>query len=863
MAIIESFVESTTAPIGLIASVLACLIIALALVGKSADAANPEPVVFHVATNGNDGWSGKMADPDPSNTDGPFATLTRARDAVREMKRGRGLTTPVNVVIRGGTYYLPEPLTLAPEDSGTEECPITFQAYPGETPIISGGRAVGGWYHHRDGIWACSLKDLALNRPIRNLFFLGEPQDLARYPNKDQKNPRLGGWMHTLEPPVQKSFVQWIMRAPDWVEYDIECPKTGDYHLWVRYSGHPGSDAMLTASIDGGSPVDLKNLPTEDYLKFGWSSRIAKIHLTKGQHTVRFTARANHNGFYPDVWVLCEDPQFDPETGSAGPGASVIHFEAEQFSRHGARRGPFPGDDRMTLELGYNPAPPSGLPKDTVLLPVRKTWEAPGAEIVVFTPWLDWLTNVLPIEEVDEESGSLKLGSAPLLDIGPGRRCYVRNILAELDAPGEWHLDEKTATLYFWPPNNRRPGDGEVVMGVLDGLIRSSGDASKERYVSHVHISGLTFSHTSADELGGVECPSDGAVRLADARKFRIADCQFLGVAANAITLEPTTEMVTVEGCLFDGVGSCGVYVPQGRAHTSPGSTLTRHVVVGNEFTRCSQLHTGTGAVEMWAVGGNTIEHNFMHDLPRWAVAMPYTREGHNTIRYNEMRRTCLETGDCGAIHNSGNASEKDNEIAYNLIVDVPGLVTDSRGARASQAYIWAIYLDEAASGYHVHHNVVVGFELGGLDVHKGSNNTFENNIFVGGTKAQTSLRMPIPEAKQIRIVRNIFHYTERDALLHCVHGDNEWTKRGHEIDKNLIFCNGHPVRVAYSGADPNGDSWDGWKALGFDTNSVVADPLFVDLANEDFRLKAESPALKLGFEQIDLSRVGLSGYKE
>jgi hypothetical protein len=47
------------------------------------------------------------------------------------------------------------------------------------------------------------------------------------------------------------------------------------------------------------------------------------------------------------------------------------------------------------------------------------------------------------------------------------------------------------------------------------------------------------------------------------------------------------------------------------------------------------------------------------------------------------------------------------------------------------------------------------------------------------------------------------------------------------------------------------------WKAKGLDTHSVIADPLFVDPAKNDFRLRPESPAFKLGFRPINLADVG------
>ena len=53
------------------------------------------------------------------------------------------------------------------------------------------------------------------------------------------------------------------------------------------------------------------------------------------------------------------------------------------------------------------------------------------------------------------------------------------------------------------------------------------------------------------------------------------------------------------------------------------------------------------------------------------------------------------------------------------------------------------------------------------------------------------------------------------------------------------------------------GRSWAEWQALGHDLHSLYVDPMFVDAANHDFRLKADSPALKMGFQQIDMSQVG------
>ena len=61
---------------------------------------------------------------------------------------------------------------------------------------------------------------------------------------------------------------------------------------------------------------------------------------------------------------------------------------------------------------------------------------------------------------------------------------------------------------------------------------------------------------------------------------------------------------------------------------------------------------------------------------------------------------------------------------------------------------------------------------------------------------------------------------------------------------------------VALQEAEPM-DEWESWKSLGFDQHSVVADPLFVNPDKDDYRLRPDSPALKLGFKPIPLDKIG------
>lgn len=112
--------------------------------------------VIHVsAKTGNDQWSGALARPNRSRTDGPLATLEAAQKAVRHIKAQRDIPNAIRVLIADGCYELDRPLRFRPEDGGEipphrgnwNDCGkvVSYEAVPGATPVISGGRKISGW----------------------------------------------------------------------------------------------------------------------------------------------------------------------------------------------------------------------------------------------------------------------------------------------------------------------------------------------------------------------------------------------------------------------------------------------------------------------------------------------------------------------------------------------------------------------------------------------------------------------------------------------------------------------------------------------------------------------------------------------
>ena len=159
----------------------------LALAATLAQAAEGPKGDFYVSPAGNDAWSGTSPKPNTDQTDGPLATLQGARDAIRRLKASGPLAGPIRVLVAGGTYRLAEPIVFTPEDSGTEQAPITFAAQPGEKPVVSGGLPISGWKKEADGpLWTTVVP--AVNDGtwyFWQLFVAGRRATPARTPNDD------------------------------------------------------------------------------------------------------------------------------------------------------------------------------------------------------------------------------------------------------------------------------------------------------------------------------------------------------------------------------------------------------------------------------------------------------------------------------------------------------------------------------------------------------------------------------------------------------------------------------------------------------------------------------------------------------
>jgi hypothetical protein len=134
------------------------------------------PAVF-VSPTGSDSNPGTEAE--------PFRTLERARIQVQQVNTN--MSSDFSVYLRGGAHALPATLMLGPRDSGSNGHSVIYTAYPGETPVVSGGQLITGWTAAGGGMYKANVGALR----FRQVYVDGKRAIRAREPN-------LGAVHHTI-----------------------------------------------------------------------------------------------------------------------------------------------------------------------------------------------------------------------------------------------------------------------------------------------------------------------------------------------------------------------------------------------------------------------------------------------------------------------------------------------------------------------------------------------------------------------------------------------------------------------------------------------------------------------------------------
>ncbi len=166
----------------------------------------------------------------------------------------------------------------------------------------------------------------------------------------------------------------------------------------------------------------------------------------------------------------------------------------------------------------------------------------------------------------------------------------------------------------------------------------------------------------------------------------------------------------------------------------------------------------------------------------------------------------------------------------------------------------YGIDMDDGSANYHVYNNLCIGI---GVQNRDGSHRVVENNIIIN---ANESVSYHVGHVNNHdRFVRNIVvvsskydNFNDHKGFMYQMLYPPDKEPWVSQLDYNLLY-NDTPSMAATKDY-----SMDQWHQHGLDVHSVVADPMFVDPANGDYRVKPNSPALKLGFVNFEMDKFGL-----
>jgi hypothetical protein len=687
-------------------------------------AASAAPILY-VATNGNDAWSGALPAPNDAKTDGPFASLPKAQEALRALGGPEGLPEGAVVYVREGTYFLKDTLRFGPQDSGTPAKPVRWEAYRKESVRLVGGQRVEGWEPYRDAIMKTAAPNL---KQCRHLFFNGDRQTIARWPNKDADGLPGGGWTFT------------------------------------------------------GGPVESAPNRSFHYL-----------------------------GDRPSHWA-----------------------------------------------------------------------SNPGIEVYLW-PHYNWFAAFAGVASIDAASKSVTLLDDLYQTIEPGRRFFFQNIFEELDAPGEYFYDEKTGTLYFWPP---AAIDGaEVIAPTLDHA--------------------LVVSHAKAMVFLGftIEATKDDAVVVEDAEDCLLGRCCIRNTGARGVHITGGVRNKIAGNDIYQ-TGEGGVFVSGGDRKTL---TPAHHIVVNNHIHHFASLRqTYHAGVDVEGVG-NLVAHNSIHDGPQNGILL---HGNDHIVEYNEIHHLCMDSSDAGAFYMGRDWTERGNIFRFNKIHDIYGfgLASEKDGVYRYEAPFeaWGVYLDDCASGVAVYGNLIYRVPLGAIIIGGGRDNLVEDNYIVGSSPAlfinmrwdefswdamqqnldamnaqnpPYSTRYPeiLSLANEPRVpvnnrfIHNLVAYDSDDMRgidsiapapgQAVVYDFAPFDPATTQIDENVIWHNDLPIRVGFESYRAQGKSvltWDQWKANGFDGKTHFVKPAFIDPQDDDYEIPASDPLVTSKLKPLPIARMGL-----
>lgn len=451
----------------------------------------------------------------------------------------------------------------------------------------------------------------------------------------------------------------------------------------------------------------------------------------------------------------------------------------------------------------------------------------------------------------------------------------IENIKEELDAPGEWFLENQTNTLYYYPEENTNLDNAKIEIVRLKHLIEFNG--TEEAPVKGINLKGFVFKHASRTFMENKEplLRSDwtvyrgGAIVYNGAENCLIENCEFDQLGGNTVFVNNYNKNIVIRGCYIHDSGASGIVfvgdpqsvrsplyrygkqdyenidrIPGPKTNNYPQNCLVEDCLI----TMTGRDEKQTAPIQISMSYKIHISHCSIYDVPRAGININEGTFGGHIIEYCDVFNTVLETGDHGSFNSWGRDRfwDPDVKIISDQVSRNPGMQywdilapVIIRNNRWRCDHGWDIDLDDGSSYYRIYNNLMLN---GGLKLREGFDRVVTNNITINNT-----LHPHVwPQGSGDIFKNNIVFGPYRPALMDKALDVND--KWGAEIDHNFFVSDEESLKR--------------FQKNDADKNSLYGDALFINPDNGDYNVSEDSPALKVGFRNFEMNNFGVKSEK-
>jgi hypothetical protein len=525
-----------------------------------------------------------------------------------------------------------------------------------------------------------------------------------------------------------------------------------------------------------------------------------------------------------------------------------------------------------------------------------------------------WHIMYLPLESVDTKSKTVHTaipGKYPLTkvraDINHPVTMWIENSVEFITKPGNWAVNTKTGKLFLWPMGNKPEG---IEVPMLTEFIRIEGDIDFEGDVDipvcGIEFEGIKFVVSERDVYIGEDHhgldlqhtwdfydKANAVVRFRGAENCCVKNCKFIGCGGTAIRLDLHCRYNDISGNYLENIGGTGILLA---GYGAGNKDVNAYNTVSNNYINNPGVLFGHSVgIFLWQSGNNRVANNLVHNTPYIAIVVSgriifedpeentFAGDCHKTIRWQDINIKAKDyVGTMPFLHCKYNVIENndisncmtflgDGNCIYISGTGINNVVRYNYMHHCSSLHMGAtIRCDDNQDKTSIYGNVINRVNgMGCAFMIKGVNDIYNNvhycpTHFSESYKNSSMLTVSWVCVDGSYISNNIF-VSENDTVTPCGRQENNNPKQSVPRPKYIkqpeikgTMCENN---VWFNSSD---EKWadeylQNARADFLEFNTITDDPMFIDPENGDFRLNPESPALKLGFRQIDNGKIGLT----